>query len=308
MIMAGDKGNKDMALLSGEMCEKYEKTKNMSNTKQTKRSWADQVEQIELIQKKLNSPFKGPKYLIMTSPNNELAKASPFLIQKGLLGIGGSPKTVKKLRSGDILIEVTSQVQAKSFLSAKIIGNIPITIKEHATLNSSRGVISESDLLNCSEDEIKTELTDQGVISVKRITIKRENNIISTKHLILTFNSPDLPKYVAAGYLNCSVRPYIPNPMRCFKCQRFGHSKTSCRGQETCSRCSEPGHNFSECSKEPICVNCKGSHTANSKSCPKWILEKKIQETKIKNNISYPEARNIVISSQPKIPLRGSLL
>ncbi|GBN08076.1 hypothetical protein AVEN_273830-1 [Araneus ventricosus] len=42
--------------------------------------------------------------------------------------------------------------------------------------------------------------------------------------------------------MRLSVRPYIPNPLRCFKCQRFGHSKTSCRGTLTCARCAEVGH------------------------------------------------------------------
>ena len=106
-------------------------------------------------------------------------------------------------------------------------------------------------------------------------------------------------KYVIAGYLNCQIRPYIPNPMRCFNCQRYGHSKGSCRGQETCSRCSIEGHSFTECSNDPKCVNCQGSHTSNSKSCPKWILEKQIQTIKVKNNISYPEARKIALNSQP---------
>ena len=87
--------------------------------------------------------------------------------------------------------------------------------------------------------------------------------------------------------------------MRCFNCQRYGHSKGSCRGQETCSRCSIAGHSFTECSNDPKCVNCQGSHTSNSKSCPKWILEKQIQTIKVKNNISYPEARKIVLNSQP---------
>ncbi|GFX07142.1 hypothetical protein TNCV_4268941 [Trichonephila clavipes] len=39
--------------------------------------------------------------------------------------------------------------------------------------------------------------------------------------MILTFNNPNLPATVKAGYLNCKIRPYVPNPLRCFKCQRF---------------------------------------------------------------------------------------
>lgn len=128
---------------------------------------------------------------------------------------------MKKLRSGDLLIEVATALQAKSLLLAKSIANIEIKVTPHATLNTSRGVISEIDLVNCTEEERKTELSEQGILNVKRITIKKDNNIIPTKHLILTFNSSVLPKNVTTGYLNCSVRPYIPNPLRCFKCQNM---------------------------------------------------------------------------------------
>ena len=36
-----------------------------------------------------------------------LTKMSPFLIQKGIQGIVGTPKSVKKLKSGSLLVEVT---------------------------------------------------------------------------------------------------------------------------------------------------------------------------------------------------------
>ncbi|GFV06211.1 uncharacterized protein TNCV_2151151 [Trichonephila clavipes] len=82
------------------------------------------------------------------------------------------------------------------------------------------GVISKPDLLSTPESEILEGVSDQGVIQVRRITIKKYSNIISTKHLILTFNSPKLPTTVKAGYLNCKTRAYILNPLHCFKCQR----------------------------------------------------------------------------------------
>ncbi|GBO11583.1 hypothetical protein AVEN_202519-1 [Araneus ventricosus] len=41
--------------------------------------------------------------------------------------------------------------------------------------------------------------------------------------------------------MKLAVRPFIPNPLRCFKCQRFGHSQTNCRGTLTCARCAEKG-------------------------------------------------------------------
>ncbi|KAM7312640.1 uncharacterized protein ISCGN_009545 [Ixodes scapularis] len=45
-----------------------------------------------------------------------------------------------------------------------------------------------------------------------------------------------LPETVRAGYLNCRICPYISNPQRYFRCQRFGHGSRSCRGKETCAR------------------------------------------------------------------------
>ncbi|GFV48001.1 RNA-directed DNA polymerase from mobile element jockey [Trichonephila clavipes] len=224
-----------------------------------------------------------------------MSKISPFAIHKTLIGIGGEPKSVKQLRSGDLLIETMSDLQTKSFLLAKTFFNSPVTISPHKTLNSCRGVISEPDLLSTPDAEILEGFSDQGVIQVRRITIKRDSNIIPTKHIILTFNKPKLPTTVKAGYLNCKIRPYIPNPLRCFKCQRFGHSQTSCRGQLTCSRCASVGHSSTDCTLEPKCVNCTQSHPSDSKLCQKWKIEKQIQEIKINKNISYFEARRLIV-------------
>ncbi|GFW10869.1 uncharacterized protein TNCV_4919881 [Trichonephila clavipes] len=236
------------------------------------------------------------RFLIVSLPNNMSVK-SPFAIQKALIGIGGEPKSVKRLRSGDLLIETTSSLQTKSFRLAKSFLNSPVTVSPHKSLNSCRGVISEPDLLGTSVSEILEGFSDQGVTQVRRITIKKDSTIVPTKHLILTFNSPKLPNTIKAGYLNSKIHPYIPNPLRCFKCQRFGHSQTSCRGQFTCSRCASVGHSSTDCTLEPKCVNCTQSHPSDSKLCQKWKLEKQIQELKTNRNISYFERSPQINSS-----------
>ncbi|GBL78727.1 hypothetical protein AVEN_59836-1 [Araneus ventricosus] len=99
--------------------------------------------------------------------------------------------------------------------------------------------------------------------------------------------------------MRLSVRAYIPNPLRCFKCQRFGHSKTSCRGTLICARCAEVGHESTDCTRAEKCVNCKGEHTSFSRNCSAWKQEKEIISTKIKKQISYQEARKLVTSQTP---------
>ncbi|GBM15586.1 hypothetical protein AVEN_95229-1 [Araneus ventricosus] len=122
----------------------------------------------------------------------------------------------------------------------------------------------------------KKELENQRATTIRRIKIRRDGKLLDTKHLIITFHSPRLPKCIKAGYMRLAVRPYIPTPLRCFKCQSFGHSKDSCRGTLTCSRCAEAGHESSGCSAEEKCVNCKGTHTSFSHTCPSWHFEKEV--------------------------------
>ncbi|GFT89045.1 uncharacterized protein TNCV_3084741 [Trichonephila clavipes] len=51
------------------------------------------------------------RFLLLSLPNNDMSKISPFAIHKALIRIGNVPKSVKRLRSGDLLIETKSAVQ-----------------------------------------------------------------------------------------------------------------------------------------------------------------------------------------------------
>ncbi|XP_023229265.1 uncharacterized protein LOC111629591 [Centruroides sculpturatus] len=139
-----------------------------------------------------------------------------------------------------------------------------VTVTPHVSLNSSRWVISEIDLISEDKSDIQIDLSDQEVTAVRRISICQDGKMIPTKHLILTFNKPTLPSDITAGYLRCPVCPYVPNPLHCFKCQQFKHSQTACRGKCICTQCGTEGHQSTECSSSPCCVNCKDAHPAYS--------------------------------------------
>ena len=74
------------------------------------------------------------------------------------------------------------------------------------TLNPN-GVVRSRDLEGISEEEICENLSPQGVTLVKRIT------------LILTFRTRTLSDSMKAGCLS------IPNPLQCFKYQRFEYGQ-----------------------------------------------------------------------------------
>ncbi|KAG1653155.1 hypothetical protein GQR58_025782 [Nymphon striatum] len=162
-------------------------------------------------------------------------KVSPFCLYKTILNIAGEPKTVKKMyNTGTILVEVEQETNAKNLLRLEKILEIPVIVTPHKSLNSCRGVIRCRDLKDTSEDEMLDGLKDQGVTSVKRIFITKNGKKIMTGTSILTFNTPKLPSTIKAGYLNANVERFIPNPLRCFKCQKFGHHQSACKNENIC--------------------------------------------------------------------------
>ena len=83
------------------------------------------------------------RFLVIGSSNDEaLKKLSPFAIQKGFEGFAGEPKSVKKLRSGSLLIECATEHHSK-----KLLCNISTNVTPHTTLNSSKGVVRSKNLM-----------------------------------------------------------------------------------------------------------------------------------------------------------------
>ena len=111
---------------------------------------------------------------------------------------------------------------------------------------------------------------------------------------MVTFAQATPLKEIKAGYLKISVQQYYPSPLRCFKCQKFGHYKSVCKRTATCALCGQAEHDASPCGGPPKCVNCNGNHSAFDKSCPKWIKEAEIIKVKTTSNVSFPEARKLM--------------
>lgn len=244
-----------------------------------------------------------PRFIMVESidKTNAITKLSPFVILKALQGISGEPKSVKKLRSGEILVEVEKQSHSRNLLNAKTFAGITISASPHKSLNFSKGVVRCRDIEMCSVDELKIELKDQGVVDVRQATTKRNGEIIKLNTYILTFSTPKRPEEIKIAYFKVKVDAFIPSPLRCFKCQRFGHHKDSCKKNcSTCARCGEEGHEMDTCQKAHKCVNCNGPHTSFSKDCTKWKFEVQVQTVRTHNNISFPEARKLVESTLPK--------
>ena len=154
------------------------------------------------------------------------------------------------------------------------------------------------DLYSMTESDILKELATQGVENFYQFILKKEGKEIKTNTWFLTFSTPVPPEKLRIGYYFVEVKRYIPNPLRCYQCQEFGHSKKFCKKHLKCWKCGREGHDGSECDSETLCcVNCKGEHYSSSKTCPVWTLEKEIQRVKTEKSLPYGEARSLVTAS-----------
>ena len=175
-----------------------------------------------------------------------------------------------------------------------------VRVYPHTSLNSSEGVISCPELRNCGEEEILEGTRSQGVTGVKRFKIKRNGELKDTNTFVFTFNTPVLPKTVKVAYFRVNVEVYVPNPLRCHNCQKYGHHEDRCSKDPICSKCGQTGeHLENRCSNELHCVNCGEKHSADSKECRIWQKEKEILRIKFTRNISFVEARKLVETPTP---------
>ncbi|XP_021367460.1 uncharacterized protein LOC110459502 [Mizuhopecten yessoensis] len=160
-----------------------------------------------------------------TTSGKTAATLSPLLLRKGIKGIAGDVKSVKPLGSGDLLIEVFRKQQAINLLGTTSFGGISVIVKPHPSLNSSKGVIRCPALRNDADAAILEYFQEEEITvsEVRRILSKKNNKLVPTDTFVLTFATPSLPSAVVIGYQRCSVSVYIPNPLRCRNCQKYGH-------------------------------------------------------------------------------------
>ena len=130
----------------------------------------------------------------------------------------------------------------------------------------------------------------------------------TTNTFILTFKSAAPPQYVKIGYIRIPVSPFVPNPLRYVRCQKFGYAQRNYKGQTICANCGQADYHSNKCHSEAKCPNFSGNHSAFSKTCPKWLLEKRVQQIKTERNCSFIEARKLAtLESQVDLPQQHAL-
>ena len=239
-------------------------------------------------------PNTFDKYLTITLEN---PPECIFNVHRDIVKCCGRKPKISAQNNGHLLVEVNSSEESDKLKNLSSLGGISAKCHSHSSLNSSKGLIYAPQLITYSEEKLQKEFEDQGVLRVQRIKKKIDGAITPQPGLILTFNSIRLPSSIEAAWYTYKVKPFIPRPRRCFHCQEFGHTLMSCRLKTqgrpaVCVICSDEEHG--NCNKDPKCYHCGGNHPSSSTSCDVYLFEKEVQATRIKERITFAEAKQQV--------------
>ena len=170
---------------------------------------------------------------------------------------------------------------------------ILVTVVAQSTPKTkSRGVIACDDLRDMADKDIAEELSDVGVIAARRLG--------KSDSIVLSFASETPPQRVFIGFRSILVRTYVPEPLRCYRCHMFGHASGRCKRGDRCGRCGSSKHDSDHCSAgKERCLNCQGEHPAWSRKCEKYQTEKEIGNIRVKQGVSFPEARRMYQENHP---------
>ena len=123
--------------------------------------------------------------LIQSKEEKQITSLSPFIIEKQIESIIGTPKNVKKLKNGTLLVETNRKSQSENLLKITKFFNLNVTVTEHKTLNSCKGIIRNRLLKHETEENITESLKQQGVTACKRFRIKRRREPDRNKYIIV---------------------------------------------------------------------------------------------------------------------------
>lgn len=227
--------------------------------------------------------------------SEEIGRINPLKLTKILNSMVGKIEFAKVLRDGNLMIGCADSDQVKRVNNLKEINGIKVSsvskVGSRAGIRRGRkGVISRVPT-NLNIEEIKNNLKGGRITNAYRIKIWKDGVKKDSETVVIEFEGDVLPGRVMIGFMCYYVREFVPKPVRCFKCQKFGHVASSCKQKQRCARCGG-NHEYGKCGTgvQPKCCNCGGNHSAAFRGCEILQQQIEIQKKRVEQNLSYAEA------------------
>jgi hypothetical protein len=233
--------------------------------------------------------------VIIKCTSINLAKTNPLLVKAMIDVCVEEQVKILKLADGGLKVLCESRADAMNLVKSCVFSDAKRTThKVFATLLEKtvfcKGIIFGVDV-DITDEDLKTNVLspyEEVVASVLRI---KNRSGEALPHVILSFEGKDLPEYVMIGYSRFNVKPYVPRPIRCFRCQQYGHMANACRGGMKCPVCAED-HSYADCHNKgsPKCAQCGEKHSVSFKGCSKYVQAVAVSKVRSVEKLSYSQA------------------
>ena len=102
------------------------------------------------------------------------------------------------------------------------------------------------------------------------------------------------------------VRKDLRIPIRCIRCQEYGHIQDTCIGVDRCSNCSSEFHQADKCDSAPSCISCRAGskHPSTSPCCPTFLRKCEALDGRFPENAMpyYPSKGSWTWAATPANP------
>ncbi len=246
-------------------------------------------------------PVSLENYIVVKSVDgcsiNDLAI---FEVHRYLAKACGCQPKIMPQGDGNLLVEVSSPAESSKLRALTSVPDASVSCSPHATMSQSRGVVFSREFLRYSEERLVTELENYDVTSVRRVQHRGDRVLTPTPTLFITFNRLVLQKIVQLAWLNLNVKPYVPNPRRCFHCQAYGHVTQTCRRlknglTKVCVSCGL-NNQGEDCLGPVRYYHCGDPYPASSKDCERYRFEKEVLYVRNKKRVLFAEAMQLALN------------
>ena len=226
-------------------------------------------------------------------------RISPLVLENKLLSLCPTREMCfRPQKTNEWLIEATTKAQSDIFLKIEEIQGIKVSVKSHDMLNYIQGTVVLPQIDEDEEIPDKTILLDSLKLrydNINNIEVFEIPNRKDHKNPIriakIKFIGQDLPQKIKILGQNREVRPYVPKPLQCKLCCKFGHTHKVCQNKEICIVCGSEEHTTNWKCPDMNCSNCGQLHHARSKECPFYMYNTELKLLMTRTGMAVREAK-----------------